>query len=405
MGLGPARLPRSLSCILLLALVIASSGAAQARSDPESGRIRILYIGDGWGPSPVPKYQVDPAFTVVSVPTSELHVGHGAISYDVPTMKKFVRLYMPRTYELLLANYDFIVISDANVLMMEQSHLDWIRRSVPEEGLGLIMVGGLESFGAPRGEPWTAVEDILPVTYIMGSMVQRAFKVRPAIDHPFTNSLPWESIPYFGGCNTISLRQGATLLLTAKEIPYPPLSVMDFGEGRGIAHASDWTPGAGEEVMKWEYYPDYVANIAYLATRKEIPQDAQLMHHLRTSFWSARSRMTLVIDTIAFVELFGANARGIEVGLEEVRGMVRQAEELYIGQDYQEAGVRIQEIDDRIVELYEETIKLKDRALVWVYAIEWTITTGTALLAGFVLWSLMVRRRLYRAVGSTRMAG
>jgi hypothetical protein len=52
-----------------------------------------------------------------------------------------------------------------------------------------------------------------------------------------------------------------------------------------------------------------------------------------------------------------------------------------------------------------DALVLKDRALFWIYVIEWLSVSGTFLLAGFVLWTLMVRRRLYRQVASTRFAG
>jgi hypothetical protein len=49
------------------------------------------------------------------------------------------------------------------------------------------------------------------------------------------------------------------------------------------------------------------------------------------------------------------------------------------------------------------SLKAKDRALLWIYAIEWFTFTGTLLVSGFVLWSLMVKRRLYAGVGSSRV--
>jgi uncharacterized membrane protein len=388
---------------MLIFLLLFSFQACCGRLDPDTGRTRILYIGDGWGPSPVPKFISDPAFTIVSVPTSELHVGHGVTNFDNMAMRKFVRLYMPRNYEEMIGNHDLVVLSDANRLFMEGSHIDWILDSTTKEGFGLIMIGGLESFGGPRGEPWTDLEPILPVNFIPGDMHPRSFKVKPAIDHPFTRSLPWESIPYFHSANKVSLKQEAILLLTADETKYPPLSFADYGEGRGVAHSSDWTPGAGQDVMRWEYYIDYVANIAYLATQNHIPQDATLIHLLRTSFWSSRSRQTSVMDTLNFVEKFGARTQGIEIELEKVREAVSEAEELYIRQDYESSRSRIDDIDEMILELQNEAMKLKDSALFWVYVIEWTVMTGTALVAGFVLWSLMVQRRLYREVRITRM--
>lgn len=46
----------------------------------------------------------------------------------------------------------------------------------------------------------------------------------------------------------------------------------------------------------------------------------------------------------------------------------------------------------------------KNIALMWVYVIEWLVTVSTFFIAGFVLWSLMVRRRLYREVAKTSLS-
>ena len=48
-------------------------------------------------------------------------------------------------------------------------------------------------------------------------------------------------------------------------------------------------------------------------------------------------------------------------------------------------------------------IQAKDNALFWIFVIEWFVVTGTSMVAGALLWSLMVRRRLYREVGETRL--
>jgi uncharacterized membrane protein len=318
-------------------------------------------------------------------------------------MKKFVRLYMPRTFEALLDNFDMIIISDANSALMENHHLEWMKDSVMDNGFGIVMVGGLESFGGPRAQPWTALDEIFPVVMTSSIWSYRDLKVKPAMDHPFTRSLPWATIPYFHGANMVWLKEGAILLLRADETDIPPLSYWDIEQGRGVAHAMDWTPGGGTDVMLWEYYPDYVANIGYLATKNEIPQDAQLLHHLRTSFWSTRSRLTSVIDTMNFVEKFGASTQKIGTRLGEVRIMIRDAERLYVEHEYDASTQRIKEIDDLIIELQGQAMKLKDRALLWIYMIEWAATTGTALVAGFFLWTLMIRRRLYREVRTTRL--
>ena len=53
--------------------------------------------------------------------------------------------------------------------------------------------------------------------------------------------------------------------------------------------------------------------------------------------------------------------------------------------------------------LTQEAIDAKDRALLWIFAIEWLVVSGTSILAGFLVWTLMVRRALYREVRITRL--
>jgi hypothetical protein len=53
--------------------------------------------------------------------------------------------------------------------------------------------------------------------------------------------------------------------------------------------------------------------------------------------------------------------------------------------------------------LSDDAVKLKSRALRWVYLTEWLVTTGTLLASGYVAYSLLVRRRLYREIGTTRL--
>jgi len=53
----------------------------------------------------------------------------------------------------------------------------------------------------------------------------------------------------------------------------------------------------------------------------------------------------------------------------------------------------------------EAALRLKDRALFWIYVIEWLSVSATFLVAGFAVWTLMVRRRLHREIAMTRLRG
>jgi hypothetical protein len=51
--------------------------------------------------------------------------------------------------------------------------------------------------------------------------------------------------------------------------------------------------------------------------------------------------------------------------------------------------------------LFEEALALKDRALAYLYLSEWLAVTGTLVICGSVLYEIMIRRRVYKVVGTT----
>jgi hypothetical protein len=105
---------------------------------------------------------------------------------------------------------------------------------------------------------------------------------------------------------------------------------------------------------------------------------------------------------IDFIDKFNANTRPIELMLDEVRPIREEAEKLYNEQSYVESGQMLENAIARFDEIYNEALRLKDQALFWVYVIEWMSVTAVSMITGVVLWTLMVRRRLYREVATTR---
>jgi len=103
------------------------------------------------------------------------------------------------------------------------------------------------------------------------------------------------------------------------------------------------------------------------------------------------------------IESFGANAQGLMRSIGDVEVVMDGTKEAYFElrfeellDTYERAGVMLDRIEG-------QALDLKDRSLLWVYVIEWLGVTGTALFAGFVLWTIMVRRRLYREASATRL--
>jgi len=45
----------------------------------------------------------------------------------------------------------------------------------------------------------------------------------------------------------------------------------------------------------------------------------------------------------------------------------------------------------------------KKRTLMWIYVTEWLVVSATLMVCGVFAYTLMVRRRFYREVSTTRM--
>jgi len=143
-------------------------------------------------------------------------------------------------------------------------------------------------------------------------------------------------------------------------------------------------------------------NLVLYATGREVPTEVEIFHRVRFSFLDFRARMAVLLSLKDFVEKFDANPVPIEEQIGRLEGLSREARELYISLDFQTCEEVMSQAFDEFSEAEQLAMKTKDAALLWVYAIEWLVTTSALMASGFVLWSLMVKRKLYRAVKSTR---
>jgi hypothetical protein len=100
---------------------------------------------------------------------------------------------------------------------------------------------------------------------------------------------------------------------------------------------------------------------------------------------------------------FGANVLDLSERLSILEDNVDDALQRYLEQDYPSSITTMYTTETTILEITGDAIRLKDEALMWVYISEWMVVTSVSLLTGFIVWTLMVRRRLYRYVGTTRV--
>lgn len=169
--------------------------------------------------------------------------------------------------------YALYILSDYAACFFNAGDMEHIVSAVKEQGAGLLMLGGWESFHGRLGEfHETPIAEILPVV-MEESDDRRNYSspvlLRPTtLDHPVVANLPWETAPGVGGYNQFAAKEGATVLLEGYRTqttwtkvladPFSPIEQGDVklelleklpflvtgaaGKGRVAAFASDVAP-------------------------------------------------------------------------------------------------------------------------------------------------------------------
>lgn len=117
--------------------------------------------------------------------------------------------------------YNAYIISDYPQTRFQPQQLEHIRNEV-EQGAGLLMIGGWESFHGQHGEyQHSPLAEVLPVNMLQQddrrNFSQWAFVLKHH-HHPVLEGLPWEKPPFIGGLNQFTVKPDANLLLKAVTI-------------------------------------------------------------------------------------------------------------------------------------------------------------------------------------------
>jgi uncharacterized membrane protein len=378
----------------------------------EDGRIGVIYICH---PVHTPGFDfmlTEPVFSMTFVAAT-----YGWGGWDMYDIQRAIRLYMPRTYQELVTKNDVIMLDNANRGNIPTKHLEFLARAVEEGEVGLLMGGGWESFGGSGSShpPWgeTSLGELLPTEDVVGTWAESGRLVILDWDHEYVSSIPWNRRGAFmekWHHNKVTLKPGARLLanVDSNTLPFPgethPMFVTwELPQGaRVFAMTGNLVFIGGVSPIPWEYYGDAFSNMAIYLDKRPVPQDVELVHSVRTMSFQIKTRGSMLLSLLEFTESFGANTRGIMEELDSVNEMMSGVREAYIDLRFDEVLEVYRDVEEILKSLEERAIELKQRALFWVYVIEWLSVSGTGLLAGFVLWSVMIRRRLYREVGGTR---
>ncbi len=372
-------------------------------------RIGLLCIGDtSYGESPILGWlTLDFAVQWQELPTNV----QGVLTNQEAI--KMTRIYTPRTLERLLDQYDMLLLLEPKMQWFSLTEMDRFKRSV-DAGVSVL----LTMWGQDPGYlslVQTELANVFPQDF---PQVHKTAELAPFRIEVVENNPPVLDVFIPLGIERITgedtrpmfPKQGSTVWAWANK---PSLSKIPKDEfiiswSYGDNDAENWVIGIDVD-ESWfrrtsgnEYGGDLVLNMIYYSVGKELPPDILLVHQLRDSFHKYNIRKNLIFSTIDFIHDFGANTMELERAVGEADDGRSVARTLFLEGEYDASYQKIQEMIEKVIELNQEAVRLKERALLWIYLTEWFAVTGTAVLAGFVLYSLMIRRRLHREVGITR---
>lgn len=296
---------------------------------------------------------------------------------------------------------------------MGPQNIEMLSRGVEESGIGLLMSGGWESFGGHLHPGWdeTSIGRLLPTNELIDSWIDPGGKVvidRPG--HEFISSIPWDPGVFFmkrWDHNLVTVKQGAELLAHAEGSYFVdhPLIVTWSLEGGARVFAST---GDGDHLgtwiePEWEYCRDFGSNLAIYLARREVPQDINLVHLVRSRIFEINTRRSLLLNLLEFCETFSANTQGILSRVGEVDDVIDATIPQFLDLRFQDVLETYELADMMLEKLEEDAVQLKNRVLTWVYVVEWLFVTAISMLSGIFLWTVMVRRKVYKEVVVTRL--
>jgi len=326
----------------------------------------------------------------------------------VEEKKKLNRVYYPRTRELLVNSYEAIIFYDARIDHFTARQFGDLEYAFREAGMSSVAAHSI-SFSV--WQP-TVLYDLSPISVYdfryTGIWRVRFRREREPVFLPFAD-LGMEQA--FGGeYARITPKEGTTVW--ADMVP------------EGVPWLVSWRPGGPRAGMQWAfgdkfdplwwgttpgyrsnnpYALDLATNLLLHSTGRPLVADIHGRREARLLLSTFQTRKLLILSMAEWAERFGANALPITEQLIALEREADEALDYYLEQDYGATMSFMQALDPRVSQISDLARKLKDHALFGVYISEWLAVTSVSMVAGSVLWGLMVRKRMYREAGETRV--
>ena len=397
---------RTRTLVALLLLLPAICTARTPHFDATQ-RIGVLAVGDtSYGESPILGWlSLD-----FAVQWQELPTDVGDVMSDKQA-RKIVRIYTPRTLQKLLDTYDVLIFLEPR-MWFSGREIHMFKTGV-DKGISSL----LTLWPDPEGYLSFVDSELAPVypqnfapNFEQPQNVPYKAKINTNTPPVLTPFIP-VGIEKFTGykARAIHLKEGSRIWawaikggMISKSDPY--IISWQWGEKKsetwviGVDVDEQWFNEKGGN----QYGGDTILNMLYYSVGKPLPENIEIVHNLRSAFYQYNVQKRLVLSVMDFVDHFGANTAKLGEKIEKTDQGKKIAEEAFMKGDYDRSYQQIKSMVGELATLNQEAIKIKQRALMWVYITEWFAVTGTSLVAGFILFSLMVKRRLYRQVRTTR---
>jgi len=376
-------------------------------------KINALLLGAVWGNTLIEKYfDEDPSLRYSTVPCR----AEGGM--DTQMMAKAVRLYFPRTYEEM-QGYDYIMLLQPEFYSFTPKQDQWMRDRI-EEGAGGFNDGSVLSIVPQEHTSWAnsltqeAFPNDAPAVVARGNGGESILgPYGVSINKEFTDPVltPFvkyrvEDVPALTSRFIIPRERAGILAWQVGNFPtlgkVPFLVVWDYGSGRAmtcggfIKYKETWLGPDNP------YAADIVMNLVYYSTRRNLIEDVYLFHQLKSTFQEFTDRMNMLVALKDFIDRFSANTQKVQGVILELQVMRDEAGEEYAAQEFSEVQNTMNSAFRKFDEAEGIAKRQKDAALFWIYFIEWLVTSATFLVSSFTLWSLLVKRRLYRQVKTTK---
>ncbi len=334
-------------------------------------------------------------------------------------IRRYMRIYFPRTHNELL-KYEFIFLAQVDMSFISAEQAKSMYDALRDHPRAAVNTRSIMSAVSTYYEPWR--NSILPEAFpndVDAVIAEEEGRNGPLIvkDDP---SLPNIMKPYkgmiepvytfYGGVNTVP-KPGSVILSYTKNnvgigVPVPGQIAHVFYwkwhqsttfTFRDMVTDAFWSAPAGNP-----YALDIIANVIWWSTGRDLPLDPLMVHDYRCLLFTYTIQKSLLISLLDFAEIFGADSSKIYAESDETEEHRSRAAQEYLDRDFAAAYDSMKMALTGLEDLGDDATRLKDSALFWVYLVQWLATTGVFLVAAVVLWSLMVRRSLYREVSSTK---